>query len=118
MGLVAKDSVTWRLLGDRVISNPLLGSEDDQPAVVRASRKCPHLHPWHQPPVTHNRCISPVRRKARITALKDLLDIDVLNLICVYSTHIKRVLISPRQIRSPSGEPLGKKTVIKQGTIY
>jgi hypothetical protein len=75
-------------LGDRVASNPLLNSEDGQPAAKRikspsiASATCSEASSVPAQPVQQT-SIFPVQRKARIAALKDQLDLDVLKLICV-----------------------------------
>jgi hypothetical protein len=73
-----------------IASHLILCSEDDQPAVVRALIKemssSPSMASAIRPTQSvQQTSISPVQRKARIAALKDLLDLDVLNLICVSS---------------------------------
>jgi len=79
-------------LGNRVASNPLLDSEDGQPAakcikeiflspsMASTTRSTASSMPTQ---LVQQTSISPVQRKARIAALKDQLDLDVLKLICV-----------------------------------
>jgi hypothetical protein len=81
-------------LGDRVENNPLLASEDGQPAAKRMKETPPSKSAGSTiEPTASSRAASiqsttqtsifPAQRKARITALKDQLDLDVLKLICV-----------------------------------
>lgn len=79
-------------LGDRVASNPLLHSEDGQPAAKRIKEMSSSLSTASATPPTassmptqsvRQTSIFLVQRKARIAALKDQLDLDVLKLICV-----------------------------------
>jgi hypothetical protein len=79
-------------LGDRVASNPLLDSEDGQPAAKRIKETSSSLSMASAtPPMASSMptqsvqqtSIFPIQRKARIAALKDQLDLDVLKLICV-----------------------------------
>ena len=83
-------------LGDHVESNPLLASEDGQPAAKRVkempsslSLELPELAaPFVAVPSkpalpVRQTSMFPVQRKARISALKDQLNLDVLKLVCV-----------------------------------
>ena len=79
-------------LGDRVESNPLSASEDRQPTAKRVKRMASSLSLESATPFTElstpapsvqQTSIFPVQRKARIAALKDQLDLDVLKLVCV-----------------------------------
>jgi hypothetical protein len=82
-------------LGDRVESNSMFASEDGQPAAKRlkkmsSSSLTPPLEsathfttPSKPAPSVRQTSIFPVQRKARIAALKDQLDLDVLKLVCV-----------------------------------
>jgi hypothetical protein len=81
-------------LGDRVESNPLLTSEDGQPAAKRVKKTPSSLSLKSAIPPTvpsklapsesvRQTSIFPAQRKARVAALKDQLDLDVLKLVCV-----------------------------------
>jgi hypothetical protein len=79
-------------LGDRVESNPLLASEDGRPAAKRINTMpsslslksaTPSTVPSKPAPSVRQTSIFPAQRKARVAALKDQLDLDVLKLVCV-----------------------------------
>lgn len=83
-------------LGDRVESNPLLASEDGQPA-AKCVKEMPSSLSLESPKLAapfmavpskpalpvRQTSIFPVQRKAQISALKDQLDLDVLKFVCV-----------------------------------
>lgn len=77
-------------LGDHVKKNPLIATDDGPPPAKRVKEtpnptKTPTVptEPLKPAKSTKQTSIFPIQHKARIVALKDQLDLDVLKLICV-----------------------------------